>query len=109
MDLLRTPEDRFAGLTGFDHEPRRAVVTAPDGAKLSRPLPTLGADPFDPKVHHLMEIRAESGRAEARLDGVLLPGAWSVPGPDARLGLFASGVADFDAVAITNATDPGRL
>ena len=86
----------------------RWEATGPDGAKFSHPLPTLGAEPFDPKAYHVLEIRAESGRAEARLDGVLLPGAWSVPGPDARLGLFASGVADFDAVAITNASAPGR-
>ena len=84
----------------------RWEATGPDGAKFSHPLPTLGAEPFDPRAYHVLEIRAESGRAEARLDGVRLPGAWSVPGPDARLGLFASGVADFDAVAITNSSDP---
>ena len=86
----------------------RWEATGPDGARFSHPLPTLGAEPFDPKAYHVLEIRAESGRAEARLDGVRLPGAWSVAGPDARLGLFASGVADFDAVAITNASDSGR-
>lgn len=32
MDLLRTPDDRFADLVGFDHTPHRALVTAPDGA-----------------------------------------------------------------------------
>ena len=68
------------------HRPRRREVLPP--------APDPGGHPFDPKAYHVLEIRAESGRAEARLDGVLLPGAWSVPGPDARLGLFASGVAD---------------
>ncbi|MEJ7637167.1 MAG: family 43 glycosylhydrolase [Singulisphaera sp.] len=86
----------------------RWEATGPDGAKSSHPLPTLGAESFDPKAYHVLEIRAESGRAEARLDGVRLPGAWSVAGPDARLGLFASGVADFDAVAITNRSDSDR-
>lgn len=31
MDLLRTPDDRFAGLDGFAHEPRYAEVADPDG------------------------------------------------------------------------------
>ncbi len=86
----------------------RWEATGPDGAKLSHPLPTLGAGPFDPKAYHVLEIRAESGRAEALLDGVRLPGAWSVAGPDARLGLIASGVADFDALAITKSSGSGR-
>ncbi len=117
---IRFPEagPAEAGLVVLAGEARAGVVikpdesrweaTGPDGARFSRPLPTLGAAPFDPKAYHVLEIRAESGRAEARLDGVLLPGAWSIAGPDAQLGLLASGVADFDAVAITNSSDPGR-
>lgn len=32
MQVLRTPDDRFAGLAGFDHEPRYVEVADPDGA-----------------------------------------------------------------------------
>lgn len=34
MDVFRTPDARFAGLPGFDHEPRYADVAAPGGGSL---------------------------------------------------------------------------
>ncbi|MGH3439037.1 MAG: alpha/beta fold hydrolase, partial [Sciscionella sp.] len=34
MDVLRTPQDRFAALPGFDLEPHYAQVTDPDGGTL---------------------------------------------------------------------------
>jgi haloalkane dehalogenase len=34
MDVLRTPDDRFAALSGFDHPPRYGQVPAGDGGEL---------------------------------------------------------------------------
>jgi arabinan endo-1,5-alpha-L-arabinosidase len=85
--------------------PARWEASWPRGAGGGRPsaggaLPTLG-DPFDPKVFHVLVIRARGGRAEARLDGVRLADDLPVPDGPARLGLVSSGVATFDAIAIT--------
>ena len=35
MDLLRTPDDRFAALAGFDHEPQYADVSDGEGGSLA--------------------------------------------------------------------------
>lgn len=45
MHTLRTPEDRFAGLPGFDYEPRYADV--PDGAGGSLRMAYVEAGPAD--------------------------------------------------------------
>jgi hypothetical protein len=81
-------------------EPSASAIGA-DGGSASAPLPTLGAEPFDPAAFHRLEVRAEGGRAEVRLDGVRLAAGVALPGASARLGLFASGVVTFDAVAVT--------
>jgi hypothetical protein len=78
----------------------RCVATGIDGASQSSSAPTLGAEPFSALVFHRLEIRASRGRAEVRLDGVVMARDVAVAGP-AKLGLFASGLATFDAVAIT--------
>ncbi len=68
-------------------------------------LPTLGPEPFDPGRFHALEVRAEFGWLEVRLDGVRVAVAPSAPAGEARLGLFARGAAVFDALAIADAGD----
>jgi haloalkane dehalogenase len=48
MDVLRTPDDRFADLPGFDHEPRYAEVPAGDGGSLR--MAYVDAGPSDAPV-----------------------------------------------------------
>ncbi len=44
METLRTPEDRFAALDGFDHEPRYAEVPDGDGGRLRMSWVEAGPD-----------------------------------------------------------------
>ncbi len=48
MQTLRTPDERFAALAGFDHEPRYAEV--PDGAGGSLRMAYVDAGPVDAPV-----------------------------------------------------------
>ncbi len=64
-------------------------------------LPTLGDAPFDPSRYHAIEVRSRGGRAEVRLDGVLVVDDAVIANGPARLGLHARGIAAFDAVAVT--------
>ncbi len=49
METLRTPDERFAGLPGYDHEPRYAEVPAGDGARSLR-MAYVDAGPADGPV-----------------------------------------------------------
>src|SRR5829696_10368439 len=48
MRALRTPEDRFAGLAGFDHEPGYAEVPDGDGGELRMAYYDVGPDDGQP-------------------------------------------------------------
>jgi arabinan endo-1,5-alpha-L-arabinosidase len=78
----------------------RVVIAGADGGPRTVPPPTLGAEPFDPRRFHAVEVRARSGRAEVRVDGVVLATALPIPPDPARLGLHAEGPVTFDAVAL---------
>jgi hypothetical protein len=65
------------------------------------PLPRLGSEPFRPAAFHALEVRAEGRRARVRLDGVVVLPDLALPRGRLQLGLIATGVAAFDAVAIT--------
>ncbi len=80
MDLLRTPEDRFAGLTGFDHEPHRAQVTAPDGA--SAEMAWVQAGPADGPVVLLLHGEPTWGYLYRTMIDVLAAGGCRVVAPD---------------------------
>jgi hypothetical protein len=69
----------------------------PDAA--GRPLPTLGDDPFDLTRFHALEVRARGGRAEVRVDGVLLFDHLVIPAGPSEFGLTAVSTAAFDAMA----------
>ncbi len=77
------------------------VAAEGDSPSVSRPLPILGGDPFDLAAFHAVEIRARGGRADVRIDGVLLVAGVAVPSEPAEFGLYAGGPAIFDAVSIT--------
>jgi len=73
MDLLRTPDDRFLGLPGFDHEPRYAELPDGDGGTLR--MAYVESGPADGPValllhgepswsflyRHVMDVLAEAG------------------------------------------------
>jgi len=42
MNILRTPDERFANLAGFPFEPRYATVSDPDGGRLRMHTSTRG-------------------------------------------------------------------
>jgi GH43 family beta-xylosidase len=100
----------------FESETKRAFVQLdpasgacrflPESQEDARSLPTLGDEPFNPQALHTIEVRARSGRAEVRVDGVLVAAGLAVPKDRARLGLLASGPAVFDTVSVTSVTGP---
>jgi arabinan endo-1,5-alpha-L-arabinosidase len=76
------------------------IVTGTDRRARHAAFPTLGVEPFDLAAFHAIEVRAASGRAEVRVDGVVVARGVSVPIGPSRLGLYAHGIAAFDAVSI---------
>lgn len=87
----------------------RAELAGADGRSRAVPPPALGAEPFDAGRFHHVAIRVQSGRAEVRLDGVVLATALPVPPGPARLGLEAEGPVAFDAVLLARLErGPGR-
>jgi len=77
------------------------VVKDAKGSYQAVPLPTLGDEPFALEGFHELTVRARGGRAEVRVDGVLLAADRAVPPGPSRLGLYAEGPAVFDAVLLT--------
>jgi arabinan endo-1,5-alpha-L-arabinosidase len=78
----------------------RCVASAGDREVGSRPLPTLGDEPFEPGRFHSLEVRNRDGRAEVRVDGIRLLDDLEIAPRLAEFGLTAAGTAAFDAVAI---------
>jgi hypothetical protein len=76
-------------------------VVGVDGNESSIDLPTLGNEPFALEAFHALMIRAARGRAEVRVDGVVVASDVPVPAAPAPLGLYCRGPAAFDAVSIT--------
>src|SRR5262249_12030016 len=57
----------------IEADPNRTVVVDGDACRaIVRRLPSLGGEPFDPAAFHTLAIRVRSGRAEVRVDGVVL-------------------------------------
>jgi haloalkane dehalogenase len=80
MRTVRTPEDRFAAVTGFDHEPRYAEV--PDGEGGSLRMAYVDAGPADAPVvlllhgeptwsylyRHVIDVLTEAGLRSVAVD-----------------------------------------
>lgn len=77
------------------------LVTGGDGRTGVRPAPTLGDEAFDLSAFHAVEVRARGGRAEVRVDGVVVAADLNAPVGPSILGLYARGSAIFDAVSVT--------
>jgi arabinan endo-1,5-alpha-L-arabinosidase len=77
------------------------LVNGADGTTTVSPLPTLGGEPFDLSAYHAIAIRARAGRAEVRVDGVVVAGGIVPPAGPSRLGLYAHGPAVFGASTTT--------
>ncbi|MEO6880571.1 MAG: haloalkane dehalogenase [Mycobacteriaceae bacterium] len=80
MDLLRTPEDRFADLAGFRHTPHRALVTAGDGAAAE--MAWVQAGPEDGPVVLLLHGEPTWGYLYRTMIDVLAEGGCRVVVPD---------------------------
>lgn len=80
MELLRTPEDRFAELQGFDHTPHHALVTAPDGAAAE--MAWVQAGPADGPVVLLLHGEPTWGYLYRTMIDVLAEGGCRVVVPD---------------------------
>ncbi len=81
--------------------PGICTLTGVDGPAIEVPLPTLGDEPFDPGAFHTLQIRGQAGRAEVRVDAVVVGRDLAIPGRPDRVGIIASGAAGFDAWAVT--------
>jgi hypothetical protein len=84
----------------IDPVERRCAAQAADREAAARPLPELGDEPFNPAAFHALEVRARGGRAEVRIDGVLILDDLALPRGAAELGLVAVGAAAFDALCV---------
>jgi hypothetical protein len=80
---------------------RGVVLCGPDGPATRAPFPTLGGEPFAPERWHVLRLRVERGRAEVRLDGVVLGRDRALPPGPLRLHLRGRGRAGFDGVSVT--------
>lgn len=63
--------------------------------------PTLGGEPFDPERFHRVEVHSRSGRAEIRVDGVVVAADLVTPTAPCRVFLSAEGPVVFDAASLT--------
>jgi hypothetical protein len=75
-------------------------VEGTDGTTVA-PFPTLGGEPFDLAAFHAITIRARTGRAEVRVDGVVVATGVGVPAGPSRVGLSTRGSVVFDALTVT--------
>ncbi|MEA2630877.1 MAG: hypothetical protein QOE66_1096 [Chloroflexota bacterium] len=75
-------------------------VEGTDGTTVA-PFPTLGGEPFDLAAFHAITIRARAGRAEVRVDGVVVATGVGVPAGPSRVGLSTRGSVVFDALTVT--------
>lgn len=80
MDLLQTPADRFASLTDFPYAPRRAPVTAPDGATAE--MAWVESGPRDGPVVVLLHGEPTWGYLYRQMIPVLADGGLRVIAPD---------------------------
>ncbi len=67
------------------------VVTGADGATDARPWPSLGDEIADLAAYRPVEVRAAKGRAEIRVDGVLIASNFACPAGPARFGAHGAG------------------
>jgi arabinan endo-1,5-alpha-L-arabinosidase len=98
--ILRDGRRNLSATLGSS-SPGHMVVRDFDGRSTLVPLPTLGDEPFDLAALHAIEVRSEAGRAEVRVDGVVVARGVAAPTRPSQLGLTAQGIAAFDAVSIT--------
>ena len=80
MDVLRTPDERFADLPDWDHEPRYRTVAAADGTELryhfvdegptdAAPILLLHGNPSWSYLHrHMIRALADRGHRVLALD-----------------------------------------
>ncbi len=94
--VVRSP----GGALRVEVEGRGIVGIGADGGYSTAPWPTLGDETGDPTAFRAVEVRARDGRAEVRVDGVVVGSGLACPSRPARLGLSARGVVAFDAVAV---------
>ncbi len=94
MDLLRTPDDCFLGLPGFDHEPRYADLPDGDGGTLR--MAYVESGPADGPVALLLHGEPTWSASAAPTSR---PGRRTTPTPGT-----SSGCAPWPSTSSTSAT-----